>query len=442
MGWSPTTGRLLKAAAAALLAAAVEVQAAGSPDGDVASWLREHGHVLQKVKKHSVDDLRFLAPLLEGSRLVLLGESVQGTREESLAKLRLVRYLHGELGYDVLAFESPLYQCDRADIMVASGDPALAMTACVQETWQTREVLQLFKHIQQTRATDHPLRLAGFDIQPGGWSTRGRPALLREIVLQVDPEYATAVMALDAELLRELGKGDDAGRDYLRRERSRLVSAYGKLAGFLELHAGALAKAFEGTGREKEPEVARQTALSIVRYVEQQAAGSAREALGIRSRAMADNLEYILEKRFPGRKVMVWGHNLQLRNDNAAVEPEEGAGPGAGVPTLGGLIAGLRGGEMYTIGVCPGSGRAAGPGGSIQEIPPPLPGTLEGLLAGAGEEVLFVDFSRAQRSAATEWIFTGIPVRDDGPGAVRMIPRNQYDAMLFIAEVSPHEEFR
>ena len=39
-------------------------------------------------------------------------------------KARLVRYLHEEMGFDVLAWESGLYECDRANEKLAHGDVA------------------------------------------------------------------------------------------------------------------------------------------------------------------------------------------------------------------------------------------------------------------------------------------------------------------------------
>jgi len=44
--------------------------------------------------------------VLKDKRIVFLGENAHGVSEFTTMKARLIRYLHEELGFDVLAFES------------------------------------------------------------------------------------------------------------------------------------------------------------------------------------------------------------------------------------------------------------------------------------------------------------------------------------------------
>src|ERR1700730_3061071 len=56
-------------------------------------------------KAYNRSDLDFLASLLEGKSVVQLGESIHMDDEFPRARLLLVRYLHEQCGFDVLAFE-------------------------------------------------------------------------------------------------------------------------------------------------------------------------------------------------------------------------------------------------------------------------------------------------------------------------------------------------
>jgi erythromycin esterase len=56
-------------------------------------------------------DLAPLADFVGNRRIVLLGESGHGVAEFNHLKVRLVKYLHEELGFDVVAFESSFYEC-------------------------------------------------------------------------------------------------------------------------------------------------------------------------------------------------------------------------------------------------------------------------------------------------------------------------------------------
>ena len=81
-------------------------------DTSRAAWVRAHARPIRSLTDPTDDrDLEFLAPLLAGRRIVQLGESSHGAAEFDEVKVRLVHFLHERLGYDVLAFESPLVEC-------------------------------------------------------------------------------------------------------------------------------------------------------------------------------------------------------------------------------------------------------------------------------------------------------------------------------------------
>ena len=44
-----------------------------------------------------------------------LGESGHGVAEFNHAKVRLIKFLHQQMGFDVIAFESGLFECFNAD---------------------------------------------------------------------------------------------------------------------------------------------------------------------------------------------------------------------------------------------------------------------------------------------------------------------------------------
>ncbi len=55
-------------------------------------------------------DLMPLREILKGVRIIMLGEASHTDGSDFLAKGRLIRFLHSELGFDVLAFEAGIYQ--------------------------------------------------------------------------------------------------------------------------------------------------------------------------------------------------------------------------------------------------------------------------------------------------------------------------------------------
>src|SRR5690349_6407715 len=134
----------------------VDSLAPTEPDARVA-WVKGAAHPIRSLTYDGdFSDLRFLATALQGKRLVQLGESGHGVSEFSLAKLRLIKYLHEELGYDVIAFESSLFACWDADARAESLGANGLLVSCPFTVWHVAEVLPLFEYVESTKKTARP----------------------------------------------------------------------------------------------------------------------------------------------------------------------------------------------------------------------------------------------------------------------------------------------
>ena len=205
-------------------------------DSAYSAWVRKRARAIRSLGASDFSDLRFLAPLLKDKRIVQLGESSHGVAEFSLVKVRLIRYLHEELGYDVIAFESPFVGCERAQQRSASLSPVELMRRCITSVWNAAEVLPLLDYMKATQRTARPLLLAGVDVQ------------------------------------------------FLAQDRFAIDS--------------------------DNPAVARQMARSHAVWDQFWRATDKRGQ--IRDRGMADNLEFLLTERHPGKKIIVWAHNAHI----------------------------------------------------------------------------------------------------------------------------------
>src|SRR5262245_18908899 len=82
------------------------------------SWARANHYPIATVQSFDGDtfqDLQFFRTVLQNRRIVQLGESGHGVAEFNHAKVRLIKFLHEQLGYDVIAFDSGLYECYAAN---------------------------------------------------------------------------------------------------------------------------------------------------------------------------------------------------------------------------------------------------------------------------------------------------------------------------------------
>ena len=62
---------------------------------------------------------------------------------------------------------------------------------------------------------------------------------------------------------------------------------------------------------------------------------------------------------------------------------------------------------------------------------------MEGVLAAIGPPMLFVDFLHQTRQTGNDWFFDRVITREWGTSNVTMVPRDQYDGVLFIDAVTP-----
>ena len=376
-------------------------------------------------------DLRFLAPLLQGKRIVQLGESGHGVAEFNRAKVRLIKYMHEELGYDVIAFESSLFGCYAANERADSLDARTLMRSCIFGVWHTQEVEPLFEYVKQTRRTARPLTLAGVDVQQSSFlSDSRRPAFLRAVVGAVDTAYARRVFTLDSGV--NVGVGGAAFRTYADTSFARVTAAFDTLAAFLNANRAAL----EARMGVESTTVARVAVRGVRPYLASLRTTDQTVSRDARDLGMANNVDALLDEMYPGKKMMVWAHNSHIRHAGMSVAPTTSP---LKWDDMGAHVARRRRAELYSIGLFMYRGRAANNGRDVYSISRPAQEreSMEAILYHARRQYLFLDFTLQSRNEGSRWLFEPIGAFDWGTNLERMILRDQYDGILYIHTVNP-----
>lgn len=373
------------------------------------AWRRDvlaHRHPIRSLFSNDFSDLAFLGPMLGDRRVIQLGESSHGVAEFSWIKVRLIKFLHEKLGFDVIAFESSMTDCEAAGEMAAKENPEKIMQGCVFGIWNTDEVLALFDYLRETQASPHPLHLTGFDIQPSGspGAISGRFCTMLEIL---DPAAVPALMQHEA-TLNKVKKEDVDG----------LLAYYTGLLQTLEQNRARLLEHL--SDHPKWVDLATQEARSRIAFVRMSSLPMA-EGIPARDRAMADNLDFVLDKLYPKQKVIVWAHNAHI-----AYAPED---TGSWKP-MGAWLSERRRSDLYTLGLYMGRGAGAMNNRRIYEILPPAAESFEAILANGGYKMSLLDFSRAQDSPDAMWLHTSLAARTWGTHAAQLVPADSYDGGL------------
>jgi len=224
-------------AAASLFVVVVLLAPVAAQNGNSAwmTWARANHHPVARIQSVDGDtfaDLQFFKTVLRDRRIVQLGESGHGVAEFNHAKVRLIKFLHQQMGFDVIAFESGLFECYQANRTAAVNVAAATMRGCIFGVWHTDEVLPLFEYIKSTWSTDRPLLLAGFDTQIS--SARGipyRPTFFHDVMAVIDPARAVNARTTDQEYITSYQR---IGRTFAKTNEAALTQFYGGLELFFQ----------------------------------------------------------------------------------------------------------------------------------------------------------------------------------------------------------------
>jgi erythromycin esterase len=382
-----------------------------SGPGPVVEWLREQAVPLAGCEPGSgLADLRPLAPMFAGARVVGLGEATHGTREFFQLKHRLVELLACELGFGVFAIEASLPDAIGVDEYVQGlrDDAAAVLTGMRFWTWDTQEVLAL---LQWLRSVPRPMRMrfCGFDMQ------HPSTAVLK-VIDRLRPQEA-------AEARRRLAwlGNDDRARSFAGlspRRRAGVVRFAEQLCTALDDDPNAV--------------VVRQAAALL---------HDLRGAAATREQSMAANIAAV--SRSTGRPVVAWAHNGHVQRTGVA---------GSSVLAMGGHLRSTFGAAYVPVGFVFNRGgfRAqALPGGGMTDfvVGPGPEGSLDRAMAAVGLPVFAVDLRRAPTTGpVADWLASAPLTRSVGSAYAYdrdhrfwrgANPRDAFDVLVFVDETSP-----
>ncbi len=364
-------------------------------------------------------DLEPLAPSLAGVRLVLLGEPSHGDGSLFLAKTRLVRYLQRRHGFDVLAMESGLYACERAGDAIRAGSPAREQVdLSVFDVWGGSAQFQpLVALLEAGRGGAAPLELTGFDGQLTGELSKRLPD---ELAAALGP----AARGHDAWLatLRGLVATPQRFRKLDAKVRDAFARDSAAVAAVLDARADGEASFLA--------QVVRSTERIAFFWANADFEKPVPDVMNVRDAQMADNLLWLMERRYPGRRVIAWAatsHALRRRQEITPPIPDPGMIP------MGHHVHARLGEAMYTLAFVGGRGRVGTWRQGAWDLRRPRRGTLERALESLDGDARLLDL-RAPAAAALPWPQVARPL-----GYVPMEapwPR-LLDGVLFVRNVGP-----
>ncbi|WP_098742306.1 erythromycin esterase family protein [Paenibacillus sp. EZ-K15] len=427
-----------------------EVKTARTSDEKIAEWedwAKDHVYRLDTIQPadtaggpNQYKDLAMLKPLLQDKRFVFLGESSHGVAEFNLAKTRLIQFLHQEMGYNVLAFESGLSNTSLAYGKAGQQSPESTMKDSIFGVWWSKEVLPLFDYMKTAQKSKQPLVLTGFDMQL-------QHPLLDGQWLQ---DQTMAKRLSDAEKkLSSYSLGTDLAA--YRKEKHQLIQVYKDAIKSLKTEANEAHLKQLYPDKPQLPLLLERSLNDRIRVAQEYVELSIKSTLGMengdyapflesmewRDQAMHDNLMWLATEVYPTEKFIVWGHNDHIRKAQTEV-----MGTPYPVTLMGEKLSDEMKKYSYVLGLYPASGQTADNMGNVHDVLPAEPGSIESILSAAGAPYTFVDLRYQKREAGNSWMFEPRFAYSWGMIPESLIARDQYDGILLIDDVNPPQYMR
>ena len=356
------------------------------------------------------------------AQIVQLGEQSHGDGKCFETKIRLIKFLHQEMGFDVLAFESGLYDCHRAWKGFLDGENGTAAARLgVFGIWTgSKQTAELWNYLQQQSSTDNVLQLVGFDCQ-----------------------YTAAAS-------RRFLKGDlesliiDSKFEILEKERADLISIVDQLSNgkipegdhqwFVEKLRQLQVTINDAVHLESDRRMFWQQQLksmiSHAQYHWRKDKGGPWSGVIARDAQMADNLNWLASTRFPDRKMIVWAASFHIVRNIQEIEVPDGSVDYSKMTQMGTLVHQNMKQKIFTVGFTAHQGRAGTffrPSWNIGKAPA---GTLEDIFFEAGLKNAIIPLT-------ADWLQEKQFCRPLGYSWMRSDWSRNFDAIIFNQKMTP-----
>ncbi len=371
----------------------------------------QNAREIKSIDSEDYSDLHFFKTMLSDKRIVFLGESSHYVQENNKLKARLIKYLTRELGYRMVAFESPMaelfYYNENVDKVPADS----ILKNGIYHMWHTKDNLELISYFKK-----EDIALVGFDIQINSYRVILK-YIREELKIVLDQKSMERFIKLDSTYITGLSAKKNV--QSANKLKDTLVMEYDVLLKQLEnnkdkLKHDRLAKLIKVVKNKK----------FLTRSYGVNYSASMRDSL------MAENITWMLNELYKEEKIIVWGHNYHIMKDYPVKIQKDRKIMGAELDST------IKK-QSYFIGFYFNRGNVIY-NDQINKVKLPHNNSLEAILHTSGFQYTFIDFNSMPDNNFNSWIYQPIETLYSGYYIDdRIILSEAYDGIIQIDSVSP-----
>ncbi|MEL6330234.1 MAG: erythromycin esterase family protein [Planctomycetota bacterium] len=356
-------------------------------------------HALRSIEPEDTrfEDLGTIGEAIGDARVVVLGESDPGDGASLLLKARLVKYLHDELGFNVLVWESGMFDAAMLDQSLAEGaDIRRAMNESADPRWGlSGHALPVYEFAWMSYFGDSPLRMAGvtpeFSAPDFGQAERWAPTLGAVI-----SEHAPSEIDED-ELAGFVSAASQAELALETEDDERIVDVWERLTLMLERwEEGGVGEAVAASAGETLAEFWSRSIEDRLVTFEERMGGFSIDRSSMtwqneRQRRAGERLAWFADELYAGEKLIVWCETWSALADPGSIGATPSRDPIQGAETAGQTWRGALGDDLYVIAITSDRGRTGEAAQDTEAVPATRDGSLEDVLSRAGAPFVFAD---------------------------------------------------
>lgn len=377
------------------------------------AYIKRKALPIRSIESGDFSDLSFFKELLKNKRIVVLGESSHNIAEFNTLKIRLIKFLHEQMGFDVLATENGLSGMFLLNESKNFLTPDSMVKHSLCGVWQVKENIPLMEYVKKS-----DIITTGFDYQ---FMYRPANTFIYKYLGPLNSEMVNKTLALDSAYYF----ADKTNyNESLKKRKDSLESCYKQLNELIHQNEDKLRS---NLSRDEYMTIKKelQNRLLFTSLVDTKEFTSEK-----RDEIMANNLVWLADTLYPDKKIILWAHNAHIYKTNPENASSEQRIMLAETPEKFKK-------ESYIIGLYMYSGKTGLPG-SRKNVSKVKPNTLEYWLHQSGYQTTFMDFSKETFNKDNCWMFKSIKTLNWGlpPSKERLIMKKIYDGVILLDHVT------